>query len=349
MRKYKVIVWGLGNVGRVAIRMIMERESLELVGAIDVDPNKVGKDAGEIFGFGKAGVIVSDDIDKVLAKDADVVLDYMPFIRDKNRADNNGINCDAQSALDICRALKTKKNVITTIPITYCKVLEPSLFKMIDDCAKENGVTYLPYGLLPGTYGSYLPVVLSTITERVDKLIVESGEDDQNNTSGWLKVFGFGTDPEKFSNDWLKNDIISYYKSAVYEIGGRLGFEFDDFKGTHEVFAAPQDLHPSFGLVKKGTIYAHQFTMSGFVKGEEKVSLHYVHKVCNDVIPEPPADNKIIIQGLPNLELELKGMIPLEECYVTSCASTVHAIPATVEATPGWHQAMDLRMIVPAL
>jgi len=273
------------------------------------------------------------------------VFDYLPNERDKNKK----ISSDAPSAQAVCRALKAKKNVMTTIPITYCKVLDPKLFKMIDDCARENGVTFLPYGLLPGAYGSYLPVMFSTIAERVDKILVQSGEDDQNNTSGWLKVFGFGTDPDKFPNTWLKDDIISYYKSAVYEIGGRLGFEFDDFKGTHEVFAAPQDLHPSFGIVKKGTIYAHRFIMTGYVGGEEKVSLYYVHKVCDDVVPEPPVANKIKITGLPNLELTLDGLVPLEECYTTSCAPTIHAIAAAVEAEPGWHQAMDLDFITPAL
>ena len=67
MKKYKVIVWGLGSVGRYAVIMIQSKKSLELVCAIDVDPKKVGKDAGEIFGFDKANVIVSDDIDEVLA------------------------------------------------------------------------------------------------------------------------------------------------------------------------------------------------------------------------------------------------------------------------------------------
>lgn len=56
MKQYKVIVWGLGNVGRAAIRMIQEKQSLQLVAAVDIDPKKVGKDAGEIFGFAKTGV-----------------------------------------------------------------------------------------------------------------------------------------------------------------------------------------------------------------------------------------------------------------------------------------------------
>jgi hypothetical protein len=344
MKQYKVIIWGLGSVARVAIRMIMSRESLSLVGAIDVDPKKIGKDAGEVFGFGKTGVIVSNDADKVLATDADVVLSYLP-----TDIDSKG-NINTKPAVEsFCKALRAKKNVITTIPINYYKELHPEIFKMIDNCAKENGVTYTPYGLLPGAFGSYIPVTLSSIVERVDKIIMNSGEDDQHNTSGWVSYFGYGKDPKEFHSELLANYIINYYKVGVYEIGSRLGFKFDDFKGTHEVFAAPQDLPTDFCTVKKGTIYAHRFNMSGYVKGEEKVSLRYVHRVCHTIVANPSIDSTIHMEGLTNLDVELKGMIPQGEGYVTSTAPTINAIPSVVEAASGWQQALDLRTIIPVL
>jgi hypothetical protein len=341
MKKYKVIVWGLGNVGRAALRMIMERKSLELVGVIDVDPQKVGRDAGEIFDFGKSGVIVSDDIEKTFALDADVVLDYTPLVRDEK----GGFT---PSAKDVCRALKAKKNVITTIPIYYSKPLAPELFAMIDACAKENGVSFLPSGLLPGAYASYIPMVLAGIMGRVDRITVESGEDDQHNNSSWVKVFGYGVDPAAFPKDRLTMGIVSYYVSGVYEMGDRLGLKFDEVKNTHEVFTAPEDLHPAWGTVKKGTICGHRFTMAGMVGGEERVTLRYVHKICDDIVPTPGIKDRIRIEGTPkSLDVEIKGLMPLDESYVTSAAPTVNAIPAVVEARPGYVQAMDLPVVVP--
>jgi hypothetical protein len=121
MKRYKVIVWGLGNVGRAAVRMIMEKESLSLVGVIDVDPNKIGKDAGELFGFGKTGVLVSSDTDKVFAMDADVILDYTPLVRDEK----GGFT---PSAVEICRALKTKKTVSLICPQVCSPALMPAIF-----------------------------------------------------------------------------------------------------------------------------------------------------------------------------------------------------------------------------
>lgn len=341
MKTYKVIIWGLGNVGRAALRMIMDKESLCLVGAVDVDPNKVGKDVGEVFGFGKTGVLVSSDIDEVLKMEADVVLDYTPLVRDEK----GGFT---PSALDVCRALKAKKNVITTIPIYYSQVLTPELYEMINKCALENGVSYLPSGLLPGAYASYIPMVISGIMGRVDKIVVESGEDDQHNYSSWVKVFGYGANPSEFPSERLKMGIVSYYVSGVYEMGDRLGFKFDECKNTHEVFLAPEDLHPTWGTIKKGTICGHRFTMSGIVNGEEKVTLRYVHKICDDVAPEPKINDKIHIEGLPgDMDVEIKGLMPLDESYVTSAAPTVNIIPSLVEAAAGYRQAMDLPVVVP--
>jgi len=339
MKKYKVIIWGLGNVGRAAVRMCIEKECLELVGAVDVDPKKIGQDAGEVFGFGKTGIIVSDDIDKIFSMDADVILDYTPLVRDEK----GGFT---PSAMGIIKALKAKKNVITTLPIYYSQVTAPEIFKMIDETAKENGVTFLPSGLLPGAYASYIPLVLSGIMGRVDKITVESGEDDQHNFSSWVKVFGYGVDPKLFPNDRLKAGIVSYYSSGVYEMGQRLGFNFTEFRTSHEVFTAPIDLHPTFGDVKAGTISGHRFIMTGVVNGEEKISLRYVHKICDDVIKEPAICDKIHFEGCPSsLDIEIKGMMPLDESYVTSAAPTVNVIPMVVGAEPGFTHPMDLKVV----
>lgn len=342
MKQYKVIIWGLGNVGRAAVRMIGERKSVKLVAAVDTDPNKIGKDAAGLFGFPDIGVKVTDDIDAALKLDADVVLVYTPLRHDPKTG------AFTPSAKDMVKVLNAKKNCITTIPLYYSQVTTPELYKMINDAAKKNGVTFMPSGLLPGFYASHLPLYLCNLVDHVDKLTVQSGEDDQNNTSSWVKVFGYGMDPDKFPQDKLKAGIAAYYIAAVYEMGDRLGFKFDDVKVKHEVFTAPQDLHPrAFGLIKKGTMMGHRFTMTGYVNGEEKVSLIYVHKICNDVVPEPAIDNHIQVKGIPTIDVEVQNMIPLEESYVTSAAPSVDVIPQCVEAQPGYQHVLDQPTMMP--
>ena len=49
MKKYGVIIYGCGAMGRKTAQAILKKKSLEVVGALDIDPELVGKDLGEIL------------------------------------------------------------------------------------------------------------------------------------------------------------------------------------------------------------------------------------------------------------------------------------------------------------
>jgi hypothetical protein len=341
MKKYRVIIWGLGNVGRIAVRMCMEKESLELAGVIDIAPDKVGKDAGEIFGFGKSGVIVSDNIDKVFAMNADVIMCYLPCLMKKGSL--------MPSAENIVKALEAKKNVITTIPISYSRQSDPAVTKMIDDKAKENGVTFLQMGLMPGLYSSYFPIVLCAAMERVDRVIMECGEDDQGNTSDWVRFFGYGLKPEEINIEAIRRGISTYYGDGVWEVGDRLGFKLTGVHCTDEVFTTAIPLKTVRGAIPAGTICGHRFIWHGMVGEKEMVTLIYIHNVCNDQIGEPKIIEKIRLEGSPSvIEAEIKGLMPpFEQSFETSVAPTIHVIPGVVAAEPGLRYALDLPVINP--
>ena len=47
----RVIQYGLGPIGSAIARHIVERAGLDLVGGVDIDPNKVGRDVGDVIGL----------------------------------------------------------------------------------------------------------------------------------------------------------------------------------------------------------------------------------------------------------------------------------------------------------
>jgi len=51
--KIRVIQYGLGPIGSAVARHVVERPELQLVGAVDIDPKKAGRDAGEVMGLGR--------------------------------------------------------------------------------------------------------------------------------------------------------------------------------------------------------------------------------------------------------------------------------------------------------
>ncbi len=341
MKKCRVIIWGLGNVGRIAVRMCMQKESLELVGAVDVAPDKVGRDVGEIFGFGKSGVIVSDDMEKICAMNADVIMCYLPCFMSKGSL--------KPSADNIVKALKMKKNVITTIPISYSWQSDPVITRLIDETARENGVTYLQMGLMPGLFSSYFPIVLCAAMERVDRVVMECGEDDQGNSSDWVRFFGYGSKLEEVNGEAIKRGIATYYQDGVYEVGDRLGFKFTSVDCSHEMFTTPIPLKIVRMDIPAGTLSGHRFIWRGMVGKEEKVTLSYVHKVCDDKFKDPPLNERIRLEGSPSaVDIEIKGLMPpFEQSFETSVAPSIHVIPRVVAAEPGYKNALDLPVINP--
>jgi len=74
--RIRVIQYGLGPIGSAIARHVVERAGLELVGAVDIDPAKVGKDVGEVIGLDRPlGFVVANRLEQALARmDADLVL-----------------------------------------------------------------------------------------------------------------------------------------------------------------------------------------------------------------------------------------------------------------------------------
>lgn len=292
-----------------------------------------------MFGFGKAGVIVSDDIDGILALDADVVLIYLPNMRDPGNFRPDGFTPNAEN---ICKALRAKKNVLSPLPVYHMHKTAPKLYEMVNNCALENNVTYVQQGVFPGLFNPYLPVVVASLAGKVTNVIVNGGQDDAFNTSPWVKVFGYGEDATQFNGDLIKNIITSYYGPTVMKIADYCGLEYDTYEEEHRMFTAEKDLHPPCGFVKAGTISAHEFIMRCMKDGEEVTGFHFIHKVCHEEHPNPPMSDSYIITGEPNLKVTIEGLIPGVESFATSAAPSINLIPQCVEAAPGFLNALDL-------
>ncbi|MBP2658828.1 MAG: dihydrodipicolinate reductase [Firmicutes bacterium] len=55
METVKVILWGLGAMGSGMVRDIVQnKKGIEIVGAIGQNPQKIGKDLGDVLGLEKS-------------------------------------------------------------------------------------------------------------------------------------------------------------------------------------------------------------------------------------------------------------------------------------------------------
>ena len=108
--KRRVILWGTGFVGKMVIRELAEHPAFELVGVIVSDPEKHGRDAGEIAGMGPIGVKASTDADAVLGRGADAVAYFGPTAE-----------YAAQNIENMSKAMRAGMDVVSTsmTPLVY--------------------------------------------------------------------------------------------------------------------------------------------------------------------------------------------------------------------------------------
>src|SRR6201987_3173583 len=75
-KKIRVIQYGVGPIGASLVRLMREKQAIEVIGAIDTDPAKAGRDLGEVVGAPDApwSVKISGEAKDVLEQNADVVI-----------------------------------------------------------------------------------------------------------------------------------------------------------------------------------------------------------------------------------------------------------------------------------
>ncbi len=161
-RPLRVIQYGLGAIGQATARLILQKSSVQLVGAIDVDPAKVGRDLGAVLGVDKHfGVLVSNKpADVFLRPRADVVIhttgsrvpDVFPQLMQIVEA---GLHC-----------------VTSAEEMSFPFARHGALAEKLDAAARQRDVTVLGAGVNPGFVMDALPVLLTAASQRVDEVRV---------------------------------------------------------------------------------------------------------------------------------------------------------------------------------
>lgn len=75
MKETKIVQFGVGPIGATLVEYALRKKGIKLVGAVDIDKNKVGKDLGELTVGKHLGLQITNNADRLLARvRPDVVL-----------------------------------------------------------------------------------------------------------------------------------------------------------------------------------------------------------------------------------------------------------------------------------
>ena len=155
---YRLIQWATGNVGRHAVRAIIDRPDYELVGVRVYDPAKVDVDAGDLVQRPQTGVLATDDTEVILGLDADCVC-YTALgqtLEDSDLLD------------DVCRLLASGKNVVSSAGESYAYI-RPHLNLNLDGyerllkACSDGQASFFYGGINPGFTMDLWPINLCAL------------------------------------------------------------------------------------------------------------------------------------------------------------------------------------------
>jgi 4-hydroxy-tetrahydrodipicolinate reductase len=343
----RIIQWGTGNVGKHALRAIVERPDLELVGIRVYNPDKVGKDAGELLDQPPLGVLATDDIDEILAIDADCVC-YTSL---------GSTLPDAEAPLDdICRLLASGKNVVSSA-VEYHAYFRPGFeprgagvdahARMTEACA--NGQTsFFHVGINPGYAMDLWPILLSRMSRRIDHLTVTEVVD----MSGYPSIhmvrdaIGFGLPPDAASAVDASNSDL--YQNAFYismkMLADAIGIEVEDVTYRREVAVTDKPFEIAAGTIDAGTVAAMKMVFDGVVHGRPVISLELIWRVSEDVALDWPSGGSngsrwiVHVDGDPSIDSEIVLATSTDAGRATSLSVAtllVNSMPTVIAAEPG--------------
>jgi 2,4-diaminopentanoate dehydrogenase len=345
----RVVQWSTGNVGRHAIAGIDARPELVLDGVWVSSAAKDGRDAGELAGLGRTlGVAATTDADALLASKPDCIV-YTAM------ADNRL----PEAIDDLKRFLAAGINVVSSCPVflQYPKgTVPPDLIEPIEQAAHHGGASLYVNGVDPGFANDWLPLVLTSISERIDEVRCLEVLDyaTYDNATVLFDVMGFGTSLDETPMLLLPGVLSLAWGSVVRQLAAGLAVELDEVRETVVRLPAPETFEIASGTIEKGTQAALRFEVLGMRNGRPVCVLEHVTRLRPDLgadWPQPAGQGcyRVQISGEPNYTLDLQLLGTDGDHNTAGLKATamrlVNAVEAVVAAPPGLLTALDLPLI----
>jgi hypothetical protein len=346
---YRVVQWSTGNVGRHAIAGIAARPELELAGVWVSNPQKVGVDAGTLAGLDRElGVAATDDAETLLASRPDCIVHTA-------WADTRLFEAMA----DLERFLRAGVNVVSSSPVFLqhpVGAVGEEMYRGVVEAAEEGGVSLWVNGVDPGFANDWLPLVMTSVSERIDQVrcmeILNYATYDQPEVL--FDVMGFGQPIDEVPFLLSPGILTTAWGSVVSQIAAGLGVTLDEIVEWHERVPAPEAFDVASGRVEPGTTAAMRFEVRGMIGGEAKVVLEHVTRLRDDLAPEwpqPTGDGgyRVVLTGEPNYTVDMQMLGSDGDHNTAGLKATamrlVNAVEAVVEAPPGLLTALDLPLV----
>lgn len=335
MDTLKIILHGVGAMGSNIANLLLSKPQTCVVGAIDHDPDKIGRDLGDVAGLEK-------DLGIKVAHPPDEVLDH-------TKAD---LAFHATTAFideafpQIMAFLKRRINVVTICQELFFPVgKNVSLAKEIDQKAKDMGVRVTAVGVNPGFVMDIVPIVCSVPCWKIESVFVRRIVDFAPYGPDEMKHIGANLSAEEFYQGVQQGEIghIGLLETTAM-VGHCLGFPIEELRQTKEPLFTQKERHSRFTKIDPGKVCGFKQNVAGY--SHSKMVLDF--RMVGIVSPSKDEDGVEMgdyarLTGIPNVDITIKEEIS-QKGGLGTAAVAVNIIPNLMHSDPGFHTMNTLRL-----
>ncbi|MBY8862312.1 dihydrodipicolinate reductase [Nocardia sp. CA2R105] len=331
-RKYRVVQWTTGNVGRASVQAIVANPRFELIGCYAWSQDKAGLDVGELVGIEPLGVAATNDVEALLALKPDCVV-YNPMW------------CDVG---ELVRILSAGVNVVTTAAFITGHTLGEGRDRIAEAC-QRGGSTIFGSGVSPG-FAELLAITAASASDRVDKITVSESADCTFYDSPDTEIpTGYGRPIDDPALQSMTEKGTAVFGEAVRLVADSLGVELDEVRCVAEYAQTTTDLDLGSWTIKAGCVAGMFVSWQGLIGDTIVVDINVRWRKGQTLDPDWKIDAdgwQIQIDGRPTVVMKVdllpppdfKAETPADYImlgHIMTAMPAINAIPAVVASEPG--------------
>ncbi len=325
--KIRVLHVGLGPIGAAVAQQVATRNGFRIVGAVDIDPAKVGRDVGEVIGMPRTlRVKVTSGLGKTIrATRPDVA-----------------VLCTSSSLRTVMpqfeEVLQAGVPIVTTTEeAAYPSRANRRLAARLDRLALKAKVAVLGTGVNPGFTMDALAITLTGVCERVDRIEVWRVQDARVRRLPFQQKIGAGLTLAQFRAR-VEDRTVRHvgFTESIQMIADAMGWRVDRVVETVEPKLAAAPVASEFIAVAAGQAAGVIQTAAGYVAGEPRISLR-----LEAYLGAPESYDAVLVEGSPRLYSKIDGGVHGD---IATASITVNSIPAVIAAAPGFRTMRDMRI-----
>jgi 4-hydroxy-tetrahydrodipicolinate reductase len=332
LNKIRVAQYGLGPIGLGIVEVLLTKPWVELVGAVDIDPTKVGKDVGQLLAKPReTGITVTNKAAELLKNTSPEVVthatsSYMPKIHSQ-----------------LIEILDNGVSVVSTAEeLTYPFAKHPDISKDLDERARKKHVVVLGTGINPGFLLDTLTVVLSGVCQKVNSIRAERVVDASRRRLPLQKKIGAGLSPSEFEKKVAEGTIKHVgLPESVGLISLAMGWKVGEIQERITPVIAEKEARSEYITVQPGAVAGVRQVAKGILAGQELVVLD-----LRMYLGAPNPHDSILIDGIPPVDMTIRGGVHGDSA---TPAIVVNTIPTLRNLQPGLRTMLDLPPIAPRL